>query len=82
MKKGSRHYRVGIVCCAILEEGAGHGCHFEIGRERKNSDEGPELGRLEDASPFSPMDLEEASAALRRAAVRLKVAEFRRKHKL
>ena len=28
------------------------------------------------------LDLDEAGAALRRAAVRLKVAEFRRRHKL
>ena len=62
----------------ILAESAELAKEVDEERARQAHQKAKELLAIRDAD----LDLEEASAALRRAAVRLKVAEFRRKHKL
>ena len=62
----------------ILAESAELAKEVDEERARQAHQKAKELLAIRDAD----LDLEEASAALRRAAVRLKVAEFKRKHKL
>ncbi len=62
----------------VLAESAELAKEVDEERARQAYQKAKELLAIRDAD----LDIEEAGAALRRAAVRLKVAEFRRKHKL